>query len=147
MSDSRCGCELDAVSNARNFSSIFSSIIVSVEIQNTTRSHKRKKKRKETMIPIRDNSSCATIGIPMDLFTSLDSLMRLPTTSPPPINARLFRVNDTEAMTEERRRRGSPKDKESLVLDVINAALAVLKEARTRDERQPASMANASIPH
>mmetsp|Transcript_4173 Transcript_4173/g.9912 ORF Transcript_4173/g.9912 Transcript_4173/m.9912 type:complete len:104 (+) Transcript_4173:66-377(+) len=103
------------------------------------------------MVTIRENSSCSAIGIPMSLFASLDSLQqrtsgniltRLPTTSAPPTNPRLFRANDTEAMTEETFRRGSPKDKELLALDLINAALAVLEESRTIDERQAGSTAH-----
>jgi len=66
------------------------------------------------------------------------------------IDARLFRVNDTEEherMTEETRRGLSPKEKNLLLLDTINATLAALEDARMIDERQTDSTTNASIPH
>ena len=112
---------------------------LSKKIQNITKSHKRKMNNK--MLPIRDNSSCASVSIPVNLFASLDSLqqqasgdtsMGLSTFSPLlTIDARLFRVNDTEEQertTEETRRGPSPKEKNLLHLDVVKAALAALKD-------------------
>eukprot|EP00533_Pseudo-nitzschia_delicatissima_P006655 CAMPEP_0116089856 /NCGR_PEP_ID=MMETSP0327-20121206/6642_1 /TAXON_ID=44447 /ORGANISM="Pseudo-nitzschia delicatissima, Strain B596" /LENGTH=153 /DNA_ID=CAMNT_0003581063 /DNA_START=543 /DNA_END=1003 /DNA_ORIENTATION=+ len=111
------------------------------------------------MLPIRYNSSCDSVSIPVNLFASLDSSqqrasgdrsMGMSTFSPLlAIDARLFRVNDTEEherMTEETRRGLSPKEKNLLLLDTINATLAALEDARMIDERQTDSTTNASIP-